>query len=60
MVEKLMEATNNDIDAEIKKLKWRKDSSISERKQKALEEFKARDDIIITNTDKVIQVKKFY
>ena len=60
MVEKLMEATNNDIDAEIKKPKWQKDSSLSERKQKALEEFKARDDIIITNTDKVIQVKKFY
>ena len=46
-----MEATNNDIDAVIKKLKQLKYSNLSEREQKALEELKVIDDIAITNAD---------
>lgn len=53
MVESFIEATNNDIDAEIKQLKQPKYSKLSEREQKSLEDLKARDDIIITNVDNV-------
>ena len=45
-------ATNNDIDAAIKKLKRPKSSNISQKEQKPLEEVKVRDDIVITNADK--------
>ena len=47
-----MEATNNDIDAAIKKLKRPKYSNLFETKQKALEDLKMRDDIVINNADK--------
>ena len=51
-VKTFIEATNNDTDAVIKKLKRPKYSNLSEREQKALEEIKLRDDILITNADK--------
>ena len=51
-VETIIEAANKDIDAVIKKLKGPKYSNLSEREQKALEELKVRDDIVITNVDK--------
>ena len=47
-VETFAEATNNDIDTEIKKLKRPKYSNLSERVQKALEELRVRDGIVIT------------
>ena len=53
MAESFIEATNNDIDAEIKQLKRPKYSKLSERELKSLEDLKARDDIIITNVDNV-------
>ena len=53
MAESFIEATNNDIDAEMKQLKGPKYSKLSEREQKSLEDLKARDDIIITNVDNV-------
>ena len=63
-VEKFMEATNNDIDAVIKKLKQLKYSNLSEREQKALEELKVIDDIATTNADTggsvVIMDAKYY
>ena len=51
-LETIIEAPNNDIDAVIKKLKWPKYSNLSERDQKTLEEWKVRDDIVITNAYK--------
>lgn len=53
MAESFIEATNNDIDAEMKQLKGPKYSKLSEREQKSLEDLKARDEIIITNVDNV-------
>ena len=47
-----IKATNNDIDAPIKKLKRPKRSNLSEKEQKPLEDVNVRDDIVITNTDK--------
>ena len=47
-----IKATNNDIDAAIKKLERPKCSKLSEKEQKPLEEVKVRDEIIITNPDK--------
>ena len=41
-----------DIDAVIKKLKRPKYSNLSEREQKALEELRVTDDIVITNANK--------
>ena len=51
MVETFIGATNNDLDAEIKKLEWLKYSNLSGKEQKALEKRKEKD-IVITNTDK--------
>ena len=51
-VETLIEATNNDSDVEIKKLKQSKYSKLSEKEQKGLEELTVRDDIVITNAHK--------
>ena len=51
-VQTFIKATNNDIDATIKKLKQPKCSNLSEKEQKPLEEVKVRDEIIITNPDK--------
>ena len=51
-VETFIKATDNDIDATIKKLKQPKCSNLSEKEQKPLEEVKVRDEIIITNPDK--------
>ena len=48
-LETIIEAPNNDIDTVIKKLKRPKYSNLSERDQKTLEEWKVRDDIVITN-----------
>ena len=63
-VDTFIEATNNDIDAVIKKLKQPKCSNLSEKEQKALEELKVRDDIVITNAEKrgavIILVMKCY
>ena len=53
MAESFIEATNNDIDAEMKQLKGPKYSKLSEREQKSLEDLKARDEIIITNVGNV-------
>ena len=47
-----IKATNNDIDAPIKKLKRPKRSNLSEKEQKPLEDVNVRDDIVITNADK--------
>ena len=45
-----IEATNSDTDdAIIKKLKPPKYSNLSEKEQKALEELRVRDDIVIIN-----------
>ena len=52
MVETFKEATNNDIDVEIKILKQPYYSNLSEREQKALKELNMRDGIVITNGDK--------
>ena len=52
-IETFIKATKNNIDAEIKKLKRPKYLNLSKREQKALEELKVRDDIVITNADKV-------
>ena len=51
-VERIIEAKNNDIDPELKKLKWPKYSNLSEREQKAPEELKLRDGTVITNAHK--------
>ena len=40
----------------LKKIKGPKSSKHSERKQKALEKLKARDDIVVTNADKGVGV----
>ena len=47
-----IKATNNDIDAPIKKLKRPKRSNLSEKEQKLLGDVNVRDDIVITNADK--------
>ena len=47
-----IKATNNDIDAPIRKLKQSKRSNLSEKEQKPLEDVNVRDDIVITNADK--------
>ena len=51
-VETIRKATNNDIDATIKKLKRPKCSKLSEKEKKLLEEVKVRNEIVITNADK--------
>ena len=47
-----IEATNDDINAEVKKIKRPKYWKLSEKEQKAQEELKAIDDILITNVNK--------
>ena len=47
-----IKATNNDIDAPIKKLKRPNRSNLSEKEQKPLEDINVTDDIVITNADK--------
>ena len=51
-VKTFIEVTNKDIYAVIKKLKQPKYYYLSEKEQKALEELKVRDHIVITNADK--------
>ena len=63
MVETFIEATNNDLDTEIKKLKRPKYSNLSEKEQKTLEK-KKKNNIAITNTEKggavaILDVKEY-
>ena len=52
MVETFIEATDNDNDAENKKLKRPKYSNLSKKVKKTLEKLKVRDGILITIGDK--------